>query len=92
MTSNVFIVFRAADEDSEDALVTFTMEQPYSTVGVMVLHNNLPDDLRGWTNMGDYWEKRVTKWTQSDIDKGMYSDTVSYNIFIINIVYLREQP
>lgn len=70
MTTDFLFVCRAIDQDSEDSMVSFTLEQPYSTLGVLVLHRNQPEDTRGWVIVGEIWEKRVTAWTQDDIDNG----------------------
>lgn len=66
----IIYFYRATDEDSDDALVVFSLVQPYSTLGNVVLHRRQPEDLRGWQQVGEVWEKRVTQWTQADIDQG----------------------
>lgn len=70
--------YRATDEDSPDASIVYTLEQPYSSIGQLVLHQNQPEDLRGWSKVGHLWEKRVTRWTQTDVDSGeQYNQYVS---------------
>lgn len=82
LIDNASMFFRAHDEDSEDSLVTFTLEQPYSAIGHLVLHKKLPTDTRNWKQVGQIWEKVVTSWTQRDIDNGV----VVTNCFIKSFI------
>ena len=62
--------FRATDADSDDDSITFTLAQPYSTAGQLILRKQNLEDQRGWTRVSNLWEKRVTSFTQYDIDQG----------------------
>ncbi|XP_075419717.1 FRAS1-related extracellular matrix protein 2 [Tenrec ecaudatus] len=66
----------ATDMDSDDALLRFVLEQPYSTTGQLLLRQSQPPhqelELIGgqWSKQGAFYERRVTEWRQQDILEG----------------------
>ncbi|KAE8627259.1 hypothetical protein XENTR_v10006920 [Xenopus tropicalis] len=66
-------VLSATDIDSEDSSILFTLEPPYSTLGVMVLRQNeVPEDISQWHIIPELnlFEKVVKVWSQQDILDG----------------------
>ncbi|KAM9456047.1 FRAS1-related extracellular matrix protein 2a [Clarias gariepinus] len=67
------LMLSAADIDSEDSTIKFTIEPPHSTVGeVLLRQSEAPEDPSSWKfNMEDgLYEKVVTEWQQKDITDG----------------------
>ncbi|XP_076876248.1 FRAS1-related extracellular matrix protein 2a isoform X2 [Brachyhypopomus gauderio] len=67
------IMLSAADIDSEDSLIKFTIEPPFSTIGeVLLRQSEAPEDPSSWKfNVEDgVYEKAVTEWLQMDITEG----------------------
>lgn len=67
------LMLGAADIDSEDSTIKFTIEPPLSTIGeVLLRQSEAPEDPSSWkfnTEDGLY-EKAVTEWLQKDITDG----------------------
>ncbi|KAI4882429.1 hypothetical protein NFI96_008006 [Prochilodus magdalenae] len=67
------LMLSAADIDSEDSTIEFTIEPPLSTIGeVLLRQSEAPEDPSSWkfnTEDGMY-EKAVTEWVQKDITDG----------------------
>ncbi|KAK3521425.1 hypothetical protein QTP70_004447 [Hemibagrus guttatus] len=67
------LMLSAADIDSEDSTIAFTIEPPLSTIGeVLLRQSEAPEDPSSWkfnTEDGLY-EKTVTEWLQKDITDG----------------------
>ncbi|KAK2823406.1 hypothetical protein Q7C36_020006 [Tachysurus vachellii] len=67
------LMLSAADIDSEDSTIKFTIEPPHSTIGeVLLRQSEAPKDPSSWkfnTEDGLY-EKTVTEWLQKDITDG----------------------
>lgn len=67
------LMLSAADIDSEDSTIKFTIEPPLSTIGeVLLRQSEAPEDPSSWkfnTEDGLY-EKAVTEWIQKDITDG----------------------
>lgn len=67
------LMLSAADIDSEDSTIKFTIEPPLSTIGeVLLRQSEAPEDPSSWkfnTKDGLY-EKAVTEWLQKDITDG----------------------
>ncbi|KAG1928449.1 FRAS1-related extracellular matrix protein 2a isoform X1 [Pimephales promelas] len=64
------LMLSAADIDSEDSTITFTIEPPLSAIGeVVVRQSEAPEDPSSWKfNAEDgVYEKVVTQWLQKDI-------------------------
>ncbi|KAG8452768.1 hypothetical protein GDO86_004527 [Hymenochirus boettgeri] len=73
VTSVTPFVLSATDIDSEDSSILFTVEPPYSRLGVMVLRQNvIPEDMSQWQIIPELnlFEKVVREWTQQDILDG----------------------
>lgn len=67
------LMLSAADIDSEDSTIKFTMVAPYSSVGkVLLRQSEAPEDPSTWKfNTDDeMYEKVVTEWLQQDITDG----------------------
>uniref|UniRef100_UPI003AAE9547 FRAS1-related extracellular matrix protein 2b n=1 Tax=Centroberyx gerrardi TaxID=166262 RepID=UPI003AAE9547 len=67
------LMLSAADIDSEDSTIKFTIESPFSTVGqVLLRQSEAPEDPSTWRfNAEDeMYEKVVTEWLQQDITDG----------------------
>ncbi|KAM4796083.1 FRAS1-related extracellular matrix protein 2 [Rhinophrynus dorsalis] len=67
------VVLSATDIDSDDSSILFTLEPPYSSLGVMVLRQNvIPQDPSQWQLIPELnlYEKVVTEWSQQDILDG----------------------
>ncbi|CAL8363343.1 unnamed protein product [Lota lota] len=74
----------AADIDSEDSTIRFTVVPPLSTIGVVLLRqSDAPEDPSSWRfNAEDeLYEKEVTEWQQKDITDGkvFYKHTGPHN-------------
>ncbi|XP_036392654.1 FRAS1-related extracellular matrix protein 2-like [Megalops cyprinoides] len=67
------LMLSAADIDSEDSTIKFTIEPPFSTIGeVLLRQSEAPEDPSTWKfNANDeVYEKVVTEWLQQDITDG----------------------
>ncbi|XP_047449328.1 FRAS1-related extracellular matrix protein 2b [Mugil cephalus] len=67
------LMLSAADIDSEDSTIKFTIQPPYSTVGqVMLRQSEAPEDPSTWkfNTEDEMYEKVVTEWLQQDITDG----------------------
>ncbi|XP_006879676.1 PREDICTED: FRAS1-related extracellular matrix protein 2 [Elephantulus edwardii] len=69
------LTLSATDMDSDDSLLLFVLEPPYSAVGHLLLRQTHPpfeeDLLRGpWRKQGSFYERTVTEWQQQDIVEG----------------------
>ncbi|XP_069576848.1 LOW QUALITY PROTEIN: FRAS1-related extracellular matrix protein 2a [Brachyistius frenatus] len=74
----------AADVDSEDSTIKFTIVPPFSRVGTVLLRqSDAPEDPSSWKfNAEDeVYEKEVTEWLQKDITDGnlFYKHTGPHN-------------
>ncbi len=64
------LMLSAADIDSEDSIIKFTIEPPFSAIGELVVRQSeAPEDPSSWKfNAEDgVYEKVVTQWLQKDI-------------------------
>lgn len=78
------LMLSAADIDSEDSTITFTVVPPFSTIGVVLLRqSDAPEDPSSWKfNAEDeVYEKEVTEWLQKEITDGklFYKHTGPHN-------------
>ncbi|KAM9318366.1 FRAS1-related extracellular matrix protein 2b [Pholidichthys leucotaenia] len=67
------LMLSAADIDSEDSTIKFTIEPPFSTLGqVMLRQSEAPEDPSTWkfNTEDEMYEKVVTEWLQQDIIDG----------------------
>lgn len=67
------LMLSAADIDSEDSTIKFTIEPPFSTPGqVMLRQSEAPEDPSTWkfNTEDEMYEKVVTEWLQQDITDG----------------------
>ncbi|MED6277048.1 FRAS1- extracellular matrix protein 2 [Characodon lateralis] len=67
------VMLSAADIDSEDSTIKFTIIPPFSTIGTVLLRqSDAPEDPSSWKfNAEDeMYEKEVTEWLQKDITDG----------------------
>uniref|UniRef100_A0A3P8SR40 FRAS1 related extracellular matrix 2b n=1 Tax=Amphiprion percula TaxID=161767 RepID=A0A3P8SR40_AMPPE len=67
------LMLSAADIDSEDSTIRFTLEPPFSTIGqVMLRQSEAPEDPSTWkfNSEDEMYEKVVTEWLQQDITDG----------------------
>lgn len=67
------LMLSAADIDSEDSSIKFTIEPPFSTIGqVMLRQSEAPEDPSDWkfNTEDELYEKVVTEWLQQDITDG----------------------
>ncbi|XP_038140960.1 FRAS1-related extracellular matrix protein 2-like [Cyprinodon tularosa] len=67
------LMLSAADIDSEDSMIKFTIIPPLSTIGkVLLRQSDAPEDPSSWKfNAEDeMYEKEVTEWLQKDITEG----------------------
>ncbi|XP_062275711.1 FRAS1-related extracellular matrix protein 2b isoform X2 [Scomber scombrus] len=74
------LMLSAADIDSEDSTIKFTIEPPFSTIGqVLLRQSEAPEDPSTWkfNTQDEMYEKVVTEWLQQDItdDKLFYKHT-----------------
>ncbi|XP_036976570.1 FRAS1-related extracellular matrix protein 2-like [Acanthopagrus latus] len=78
------LMLSAADIDSEDSTIKFTVVPPFSTIGTLLLRqSDAPEDPSSWKfNAEDeVYEKEVTEWLQKDITDGklFYKHTGPHN-------------
>ncbi|KAG7217011.1 hypothetical protein INR49_027549 [Caranx melampygus] len=78
------LMLSAADIDSEDSTIKFTIVPPLSTIGTVLLRqSDAPEDPSSWKfNAEDeVYEKEVTEWLQKDITDGklFYKHTGPHN-------------
>lgn len=67
------LMLSAADIDSEDSTIKYTIARPFSTIGTVLLRqSDAPEDPSSWKfNAEDeVYEKEVTEWLQKDIMDG----------------------
>ncbi|XP_043995934.1 FRAS1-related extracellular matrix protein 2-like [Gambusia affinis] len=67
------LVLSAADIDSEDSTIKFTIIPPFSTIGTVLLRqSDAPEDPSSWkfNAKDEMYEKEVTEWLQKDITDG----------------------
>lgn len=67
------LALSAADIDSEDSTIQFTVIPPFSGVGrVLLRQSDAPEDPSSWKFNGedDMYEKEVREWLQKDISEG----------------------
>uniref|UniRef100_A0A8C5EMK9 FRAS1-related extracellular matrix protein 2-like n=2 Tax=Gouania willdenowi TaxID=441366 RepID=A0A8C5EMK9_GOUWI len=67
------LMLSAADIDSEDSTIMFTIEPPFSTIGqVLLRQSEAPEDPSTWkfNTEDELYEKIVTEWLQQDITDG----------------------
>ncbi|XP_008295897.1 FRAS1-related extracellular matrix protein 2-like isoform X2 [Stegastes partitus] len=79
------LMLSAADIDSEDSTIKFTIVPPFSVIGTVLLRqSDAPEDPSSWKfNAEDeMYEKEVTEWLQKDITDGklFYKHTGPHNI------------
>ncbi|XP_061608318.1 FRAS1-related extracellular matrix protein 2-like [Phyllopteryx taeniolatus] len=79
------LALSAADIDSEDSTVKFTMVPPFSALGVMLLRqSDAPEDPSSWkfNTEDEVYEKEVYEWLQKDITDGklFYKHVGPHNI------------
>uniref|UniRef100_A0A8C6ML34 FRAS1 related extracellular matrix 2a n=1 Tax=Nothobranchius furzeri TaxID=105023 RepID=A0A8C6ML34_NOTFU len=78
------LMLSAADIDSEDSTIKFTIVPPFSTIGTVLLRqSDAPEDPSSWKfNAEDeVYEKEVTEWLQKDVTDGklFYKHTGPHN-------------
>ncbi|XP_053728252.1 FRAS1-related extracellular matrix protein 2b isoform X1 [Synchiropus splendidus] len=67
------LILSAADIDSEDSTIKFTMQPPFSAIGkVLLRQSDAPEDPSTWkfNTEDEVYEKVVTEWLQQDIIDG----------------------
>ncbi|XP_035241767.1 FRAS1-related extracellular matrix protein 2-like [Anguilla anguilla] len=67
------LMLSAADIDSEDSTIKFTIEPPFSAIGeVLLRQSEAPEDPSTWkfSAKDEVYEKVVTEWLQQDITDG----------------------
>ncbi|XP_072302029.1 FRAS1-related extracellular matrix protein 2a [Eucyclogobius newberryi] len=67
------LMLSAADIDSEDSTIKFTIVPPYSTIGTVLLRqSDAPEDPSSWkfNSEDEMYEKEVKEWLQKDITDG----------------------
>ncbi|KAM6946095.1 FRAS1-related extracellular matrix protein 2b [Aplochiton taeniatus] len=67
------LMLSAADIDSEDSTIKFTVQTPFSAVGeVLLRQSEAPEDPSTWRfdSLDELYEKVVTDWRQQDITDG----------------------
>ncbi|XP_028322209.1 FRAS1-related extracellular matrix protein 2a [Gouania willdenowi] len=84
MMSISLLMLSAADIDSEDSTIKFTIVPPFSTISIVLLRqSDAPEDPSSWKfNAEDeVYEKEVTEWLQKDITDGklFYKHTGPHN-------------
>ncbi|XP_013413797.1 FRAS1-related extracellular matrix protein 2-like [Lingula anatina] len=64
-------VLSATDIDSDDASIKFTLLEPHSTEGMVMMRQiEPPSDPDNWRFVNGHYERPVTMWTQQDIVEG----------------------
>lgn len=64
-------VLSAFDIDTDDYFITYTLEAPLSTSGLIVKRQfEIPFDVQDWEFDNGYYEKAVVSFTQKDLDEG----------------------
>ncbi|XP_077361848.1 FRAS1-related extracellular matrix protein 2-like [Festucalex cinctus] len=79
------LALSAADIDSEDSTIKFTMVPPFSTIGTLLLRqSDAPEDPSSWkfNSEDEVYEKEVREWLQKDITDGklFYKHVGPHNI------------
>lgn len=67
------LMLSAADIDSEDSTIKFTVAPPFSKIGTILLRqSDAPEDPSSWkfNSEDEVYEKEVTEWLQRDITDG----------------------
>ncbi|XP_061916520.1 FRAS1-related extracellular matrix protein 2b isoform X1 [Entelurus aequoreus] len=67
------LMLSAADIDSEDSTIKFTIEPPFSVIGQVLLRQaEAPEDPSTWkfNTEEEMYEKTVTEWLQQDVTEG----------------------
>ncbi|XP_060744060.1 FRAS1-related extracellular matrix protein 2b [Tachysurus vachellii] len=67
------LMLSAADIDSEDSTIKFILEEPFSSIGeVLLRQQDAPEDPSTWrfNSEDEMYEKVVTEWLQQDITDG----------------------
>ncbi|XP_012499273.1 PREDICTED: FRAS1-related extracellular matrix protein 2 [Propithecus coquereli] len=70
------LTLSATDMDSDDSLLLFVLESPFSTTGHLLFRQTHPpreeqELLEGlWRKQGTFYERTVTEWQQRDITEG----------------------
>ncbi|XP_076130115.1 FRAS1-related extracellular matrix protein 2a isoform X2 [Alosa pseudoharengus] len=67
------LMLSAADVDSEDSTIKFTIQPPFSTIGeVLLRQSEAPEDPSSWkfNSQDEVYEKVVSEWQQKDITDG----------------------
>ncbi|KAI4814202.1 hypothetical protein KUCAC02_003406 [Chaenocephalus aceratus] len=82
------LMLSAADIDSEDSTIKFTIVPPFSTIGTVLLRqSDAPEDPSSWKfNAEDeVYEKEVPEWLQKDITDGklFYKHTGPHNTYTV---------
>ncbi|XP_044079027.1 FRAS1-related extracellular matrix protein 2-like [Siniperca chuatsi] len=78
------LMLSAADIDSEDSTIKFTIVPPFSSIGTVFLRqSDAPEDPSSWkfNSEDEVYEKEVTEWLQKDITDGklFYKHTGPHN-------------
>uniref|UniRef100_H3CX40 FRAS1 related extracellular matrix 2a n=1 Tax=Tetraodon nigroviridis TaxID=99883 RepID=H3CX40_TETNG len=78
------LMLSAADIDSEDSTIRFTVVAPFSNIGTVLLRqSDAPEDPSSWkfNAQDEMYEKEVTEWLQKDITDGklFYKHTGPHN-------------
>lgn len=78
------LTLSAADIDSEDSTIKFTVVAPFSNIGMVLLRqSDAPEDPSSWkfNAQDEMYEKDVTEWLQKDITNGklFYKHTGPHN-------------
>nr|XP_057942551.1 FRAS1-related extracellular matrix protein 2a [Doryrhamphus excisus] len=79
------LMLSAADIDSEDSTIKFTLVPPFSTIGTVLLRqSDAPEDPSSWkfNSEDEVYEKEVQEWLQKDITDGkvFYKHVGPHNI------------
>ncbi|KAM9780822.1 FRAS1-related extracellular matrix protein 2-like [Syngnathus typhle] len=86
------LALSAADIDSEDSTVKFTVVPPFSTVGTVLLRqSDAPEDPSSWkfNSADEVYEKEVREWLQKDITDGklFYKHVGPHNVNMDLLVF-----
>uniref|UniRef100_A0A8B9HIC2 Fras1 related extracellular matrix 3 n=1 Tax=Astyanax mexicanus TaxID=7994 RepID=A0A8B9HIC2_ASTMX len=96
-------ILSATDIDSEDSTIKFILEEPYSTIGELLLRQvEPPADLSAWkfSATDEMFEQVVTYWFQQDIldgklfyrHKGPHSTTTVIDHFVFRVQDDNDPP